>query len=320
VLLNEHPQLEKIASSVGAYKILSLDGGGAKGFYTIGVLKELEALLGNTLADHFDLIFGTSTGAIIAALIALGYKVDDVHGLYKEHVPSIMAKKIKRTRSKALGRLASAVFGNGSFTDFKTDIGIVATRWAFEKPMIFKARVQQAHGRQATFVPGFGCSIAEAVKASCSAYPFFEKTRIRTNRGENVDLIDGGYCANNPTLYAIADAVSAMGRRPSDLRVLSVGVGSYPEPKGFKRLIKKHVWSLLLLQKTLDVNTNSMEQLRSILFRDVPTVRVNETYEIPEMATDLMEHDLEKLSMLYQRGGESYGKHEQELKLLFGKQ
>lgn len=53
-------------------RILSLDGGGAKGFYTIGVLKGLEGLLGAPLHKHFDLVFGTSTGSIIAALICLG--------------------------------------------------------------------------------------------------------------------------------------------------------------------------------------------------------------------------------------------------------
>jgi len=52
-------------------RILALDGGGAKGFYTLGVLKEIEAMLGCPLHERFDLVFGTSTGAIIAALIAL---------------------------------------------------------------------------------------------------------------------------------------------------------------------------------------------------------------------------------------------------------
>ena len=50
------------------YRILSLDGGGAKGFYTLGVLKETEAMVGRPLCEAFDLMFGTSTGAIIAAL------------------------------------------------------------------------------------------------------------------------------------------------------------------------------------------------------------------------------------------------------------
>ena len=54
------------------FRILSLDGGGAKGVYTLGVLKEIEALIGCPLWEHFDLVFGTSTGSIIAALTCLG--------------------------------------------------------------------------------------------------------------------------------------------------------------------------------------------------------------------------------------------------------
>ena len=68
-------------------RVLSLDGGGAKGFYTLGVLKEIEAMVKRPLCESFDLIFGTSTGGIIAALLALGYGVDDIHTLYREHVP-----------------------------------------------------------------------------------------------------------------------------------------------------------------------------------------------------------------------------------------
>ena len=51
----------------GICRILSLDGGGAKGFYTLGVLREIEGMIKCPLHERFDLIFGTSTGAIIAA-------------------------------------------------------------------------------------------------------------------------------------------------------------------------------------------------------------------------------------------------------------
>ena len=55
------------------FRVLSIDGGGAKGFYTLGVLKEIEGLVGGRLNERFDLVYGTSTGAIIAALVCLGY-------------------------------------------------------------------------------------------------------------------------------------------------------------------------------------------------------------------------------------------------------
>jgi len=312
---------ETAAAAGQICRILSLDGGGAKGFYTLGVLKELEALLGSPLCRHFSLIFGTSTGAIIAALLALGYEVDAIHALYKEHVPTVMQCRSAKERSAALARLADSVFKDQTFTDVKTGVGIVATHWVEEKPMIFKASRAQAHGRKNTFVPGFGCTIADAVRASCSAYPFFKRPVIKTSKGEYVELIDGGYCANNPTLYAIADALVALERSPSDLRVVSIGVGVYPEPKRrlvawLKKRIQESLLDVQLLQKTLNINTSSMEQLRAILYKNIPTVRINDTFERPEMATDLMEFNLVKLDILYQRGGESFAKREADLKEL----
>jgi patatin-like phospholipase/acyl hydrolase len=296
------------------FRILALDGGGAKGFYTIGVLKEIEALIGSA-HTKFQLIFGTSTGAIIAALLALGKTVDETHALYRTHVPSIMKPRLRSRKTRALRTAAATVFEDLGFSAFETDIGIVATQWGFEKPMIFKTNARQAHGRQATFVPGFGCKIRDAIRASCSAFPFFERCTLKIREGQLVELADGGYCANNPTLYAIADAVKAFNEDRSNLRVVSLGVGTYPEPKYslYKRCIRK--WpSVRLLQKTLNINTASMDQLRHVLFNDVSTVRISETFSTPEMATDLMEYDLHKLDILYQRGRESFAHHEQTLR------
>lgn len=299
------------------FRILSLDGGGAKGFYSLGVLREIEGMVGKPLYEAFDLVFGTSTGAIIAALISLGYTVDDIHSLYKEHVPRIMQRKSPSEKSKALAELATEVFGDVLFDCVKTGVGIVTTKWLIERPMIFKGSIAQAHGRMGTFVPGFGVTIADAVQASCSAYPFFDRKIVTTAAGDDVELVDGGYCANNPTLYAIADATRALGHDPENLRVVSVGVGNYPEPKAsfFSQMRwAKYLLSVQLLQKTLEINTQSMDQLRTILFKHVPTVRISDTFEKPDMATDLFEHDLTKLNMLRQRGVESFATREGEIK------
>jgi patatin-like phospholipase/acyl hydrolase len=297
------------------FRILSLDGGGAKGFYTLGVLKEIEALSTCSLFEKFPLIFGTSTGAILAAMLALGHTVDEAHKLYREHVPGIMRPSSRREKTAALKTAATKVFGDLEFSAFKTDIGIVATQWNLERPMIFKSDVRQAHGRHSTFVAGFGCKVAEAVRASCSAFPFFERLHLQIRDGEIVELADGGYCANNPTLYALADTVRALKENPRNLRLISLGVGIYPEPKYtlYKRWVRK--WpSVRLLQKTLNVNTSSMDQLCHVLFSEVPTVRISDTFSTPDMATDLMEFDLKKLDILYQRGRESFANHEPSLK------
>lgn len=307
------------APSAKVTRILTLDGGGAKGFYSLGVLRELEGMLGKRLYEHFDLVFGTSTGAIIAGLIALGHSVEEIHALYKEHVPTIMKKKTPAEKSKALADLAQTVFEDAMFTDVKTGVGIVTTKWVIERPMIFKGSVEQAHGRVGTFVPGFGVPIRDAVRASCSAYPFFERMTVETAGGDKIELVDGGYCANNPTLYAIADATQAMKQPLDALRVVSIGVGNYPEPtKPLFSMMRwaKYLKSVQLLQKTLEINTNSMDQLRAILYRQVPTIRISNEYTKPEMATDLFEHDLTKLNLLRQRGVESFAAVEDDLRKL----
>ena len=61
-------------SSPGPKKLLALDGGGIRGVITLEVLRRLESLLAKhlgagdefVLADYFDYIGGTSTGAVIA--------------------------------------------------------------------------------------------------------------------------------------------------------------------------------------------------------------------------------------------------------------
>lgn len=301
----------------GVCRILSLDGGGAKGFYPLGVLREVEALLPRSLHETFDLIFGTSTGSIIAALLATGRSVDKIHELYKLHVPPIMQATSRSAKSEKLRETGERVFGDAGFDTVLTGLGIVATKWQLETPMIFKSLETQAHGRRATFVPGFGCKLAEAVEASCSAYPFFERKSLKTASGDIVELFDGGYCANNPALYALADATVALCYAPEDCRLLSLGCGQYPEPKGgfIARQIRRFL-QVQLLRKTLEVNTASMDQLRRLLYANVPTVRISDTFDKPEMAMDMFEHNPVKLNLLRQQGAESFARCEGDVRKL----
>ena len=302
----------------GLYRVLSLDGGGAKGFYTLGVLREIEGMVGCPLYQCFDLIFGTSTGAIIASLLALGYEADEIHELYRTHVPSVMKP---RSPARQVGGAAATRRGDlrrqrvrrclDRRRDCRDEVGLSKRRSFSRGPW------SRAHGRKGTFVPGFGARIGDAVRVSCSAYPFFERQTLRLTTGEHVELADGGYCANNPSLYALADAVAALNKPHSDIRLVSVGVGIYPEPKpGWKMwFAKKYLLSMQLLQKTMEINSQSMDTLRKVLFKDVPTVRISDAFTQPDMATDFMEHDLRKLDLLYQRGRESFAARENALQI-----
>src|SRR2546423_1112795 len=75
--------------NIGPRKLLACDGGGIRGIISIeivaGIESELRKSSGNpklVLTDYFDYVAGTSTGAIIAALIALGYSVDQLRDFY----------------------------------------------------------------------------------------------------------------------------------------------------------------------------------------------------------------------------------------------
>ena len=297
------------------FRVLSLDGGGSKGVYTLGVLKEVEALAGAPLCEIFDLVFGTSTGSIIAALIALGYRVSEIEQIYFTLIPKVMRHQFSRGRTLALRAEADNVFMKQTFGAFKMPIGIVCTNHGFERPMIFKNSAQQSHGRAATFKPGFGCTIADAVVSSCAAYPFFQMSSVATeNQGDQL-LMDGGYVANNPTLFALADAHQAFNRKLSEIAVLSVGVGSYNEPKKsvFHQLIFA-LWPFRHIAKMFNISSKTIEQLRIVLFPEIPCVRVSESYPQPEYATDLLESDVVKLKKLHSLGRESFAKFENDIK------
>lgn len=249
-------------------------------------------------------------------MLALGKSVTEIIALYQDHVPTVMKNKGPDGRSGALAELSTTIFGDAMFTDVKTSVGIVTTKWVLEKPIIFKTHVGQAHGMKGSFVPGFGVKIGDAVQASCSAYPYFNRKTVVTSSGDKVELIDGGFCANNPTLYAIADATVALGMAPENIRVVSLGCGNYPPPPVNWWTVdywKQKTPGVQLLQKTLEINTQSMDQLRVVLYKHIQTVRISQSFSEPAMATDLFEHDLKKLNVLTQRGVQSFAEHEQTL-------
>ncbi|MDP3904395.1 MAG: hypothetical protein Q8Q40_10525, partial [Methylococcaceae bacterium] len=70
-------------------------------------------------------------GRPLASLIALGYKIDHIHELYKEHVPRVMAQKSATAKTAALNNLAQEVFKGKTFEDVMTGVGIVTTRWMY---------------------------------------------------------------------------------------------------------------------------------------------------------------------------------------------
>jgi uncharacterized protein len=136
---------EHLSPDTGAKRILALDGGGVKGVLTLGMLKPLEAELrrragGDSafrLSDYYDLIGGTSTGAIIASGLALGLSVDELTDFYMRIGPEVFGRiagdgVVIRPRFDVarLRRALQGVFGAKTLgtEDLKTGLAIYAKR------------------------------------------------------------------------------------------------------------------------------------------------------------------------------------------------
>ncbi len=95
---------EHLADDGAPKRILSLDGGGLRGILSIALLQKIENLLRNRhgggpdfrLCHYFDLIAGTSTGAIIAAALAKGWSVEQIREQYEVLGENVFEKSLLR--------------------------------------------------------------------------------------------------------------------------------------------------------------------------------------------------------------------------------
>lgn len=297
------------------FHILSLDGGGSLGVYTLGVLSEVEKTLARPLHEAFDLIYGTSTGSIIGSMIALGESVDTIGERYFKIVPDVMGKLRPRSKSAALERWTVKFYGSRGFDAFLTNVGIVATHLEYNRPMVFKNHADRAHGRKESFHPGFGCSISDAVVASCAAVPMFAKKTVWMANGVKRTVVDGGFSANSPSLFALTDAVGPLEVERSRIRLLSLGTGSFPERQRLStRILATAAPTFATLLQT---SSNTVETLRKLLFPDVTTIRIDDARTERRYESDFMECDVDKLRAIYDAGRESFAGREREIRTLF---
>jgi uncharacterized protein len=121
----------------GPRKLLSLDGGGIRGLITIEILAKIESILRRqsrnpalVLSDYFDYIAGTSTGAVIGTLLALGKPVDEIRRIYLDCGRMMFDKSTILGRLKDLGK--GLPFGDDLVAGADL-VGYYAKRWAGER-------------------------------------------------------------------------------------------------------------------------------------------------------------------------------------------
>lgn len=242
-----NPDLKQRQIEAGPKRILALDGGGVRGILSLGYLKKIETLLREryqdseyVLSSYFDMIGGTSTGAIIAAYLAKGGTVDDLISLYQGLANSIFRKRFWRrglifTKFKvsALNEILKREFENMTFSDpkLRTTLVVVAKRWDLNSTWVVNNIQNSSYYKKYTC----GYSVSRIVRASTAAPTFFSPERIEVKPGQQGAFVDGGVTPhNNPALQLFMIAtLNGYGLDwplgEDELSLVSVGTGRHVE-------------------------------------------------------------------------------------------
>ena len=244
-------------------RILALDGGGLRGILSLGFLQKIENILqerhGNKgdfrLSHYFDLIAGTSTGAIIAAILAMGWTVEEIRKKYMEigervYEPSFLRKGFFRAKydKKKLKKELKSVYGRDTMLggpELQTGLLIVTKRLDTGSPWPISNNPQGKYfaSRPGGTIGNGEYPLWQVVRSSTAAPAYFdpepitivEKTGHKPVSGQ---FVDGGVSPfNNPALQAFMYATMDGYRMkwpvgPDNLLLVSVGTGAAdPEVK-----------------------------------------------------------------------------------------
>ncbi len=209
------------------FTVLSLDGGGIRGLFTAAILAGLEDNLGHPVADHFDLVVGTSTGGIIAAGLGAGLRPADIVSMYVNGMTTIFPKRARRNplrslvrpkyRADGLQSVLRDTFGDRLLGDSVVPLVITSFDLGENEVHLFKT----PHHPRLTHdwrIPMWQAAMATA--AAPTFFPAFHKP------DDHLRLIDGGVWANNPAMVGVVEAVSMFNQPLHRIRVLSIGTTS----------------------------------------------------------------------------------------------
>ena len=298
------------------FKVLSLDGGGARGYLTILILERIEKQFQKhfndkkLIGERFDLIVGTSTGGIIAAGLAIGKSATEIRNLYEELLNEIFKQTYKgfikpKYNQETLKNELQKILKDKTFQDVKTHLCLTSVDVATSKPRLFKSPYLKSLETRADE------KLIDAVLATSAAPVFFPlvDTKYLSH------LADGGLVANNPTMIGITDAY----RVTNDLtkiRLLSIGTGKMVQmpyevnkikecggilswalnSKNFQDTLKQPLIEKRMIIPLIEVLLNSQSSLinaqANLLLKD-NFIRIN-----PALPTPMDLDDVSKLDIL----------------------
>ena len=265
------------------FTILAIDGGGIRGLIPAKVLAELERELKvqnpeKPFYEYFDLICGTSTGAILSIAVALGIPSNALVRFYKEHAQAIFPKwylKVMPRKSRAiltsiytnkvLRQKLKEIYSDANggkvplLMDLKTKVCIPTFNGNDGQINVLKTKHCDDYHRD------YRLPAHEVALSSASAPVYFPPHTFSFSNeygdGVNVNMIDGGVFANNPSLIGIFEATEKLNYDFPDIRLLSLGTG-----KG-KHIIKrswkpKDIWYWFVTKpRLLDITLDSQAQI-----------------------------------------------------------
>lgn len=255
--MKSHKRL-KARSIPLSFRILSIDGGGIRGIVAARMLATIESGLDRPLRDYFDLITGTSTGALIAASLIRGRPAAELVDVYlnqgkeifpyhswlsPQRLPLIFryGPSAPKFSDEGLIRVVRSQDLNLPLGDISPDrsrspkLMIISYDTIRRSPVIFKS---WRHEKWYAEVP-----LWKACVCSAAAPTYFPAQLLRVSQGgqtQEFSMIDGGVGANNPVACSVAEAVrllrlgqaegawpqSSMNRIIDEIKVLSVGTGA----------------------------------------------------------------------------------------------
>ena len=205
-------------------RILSLDGGGIRGMFSLQILSRIESLLrihhgrhDLVLADVFDCFAGTSTGAIIAAGLCWGMSVAEIEGLYVQHGPEIFSRSAwyrrfhSKYRAESIAEFFRQHFHEDDATRSPANFGtarlrkmlIVVMRNASSgSPWPLSNHPGAKYNDRGRSDCNLDIPLWQILRASTAAPGFFPPQEIRLN-GKLQLFVDGAVTPyNNPALLA----------------------------------------------------------------------------------------------------------------------
>lgn len=283
-------------------KILCVDGGGIRGVFPIAILHAMEEELKTPIGEMFDVVAGTSTGAIIAAAVSINKNMSELLYNYMKYGEKIFVRQAKVGLFKSvysdryLRRLLKKAFGELTLADIEKPLIIPAVDITHGKPFVHRSNYGHSDS------DNLSIKIWDAVLSSCSAPVYFPPNNV-----ENRYLsIDGGLWANNPSLVCITESIHYFKKNLNDLKIVSLGTGMQKidftiesnKYWGVKQWLPFHFPSLKVTPKLLDLALNlSSESVtyHSQLLLKENYLRINEELgeEVPFDDVTYMDHLIE---------------------------